>query len=124
MLRVALPLHNYFKNKWLTGPQFLWKNGTFQPEKTEELQVTESDPEVRKAVVFTSPAESLATQPSESSMLSRLCQILSWQRLLKALALCLRVKSRLASRGVKRTTQTGCQNKAFAKGFSHLDRTA
>ena len=63
-----------------------------------------------KAVVFTSHAESPATQPSESSMLSRLFHISSWQRLLKLLALCLRVKSRLASREVKWTTQTGCEN--------------
>ena len=97
-------------DNWLAGPPFLWKNGTVQPEKREEFQVTESDPEVKKAVVFTSHAESLATQPSESSMLSRLCHISSWQRLLKVLALCLRVKSRLASREVKWTTQTGCKN--------------
>ena len=96
-------------NNWLSGPPFVW-NGTFQPEKTEEFQVTESDPEVNKAVVFTSHAESPATQPFESSMSSRLCHISSWQRLIKVLALCLRVKGRLASREVKWTTQTVCEN--------------
>ena len=65
---------------------------------------------MKKAVVFTSHAASPATQPPESSLLSRLCHISSWQRLLKVIALCLRVKSRLASREVKWTTQTGCEN--------------
>ena len=92
-------------SNWLTGPPFLWKNGSFQPEKTEEFQVTESDPEVKKAVVFTSHVESLATQPPEPLKSSRLYHVSSWQRVLKVIALCLRLKSNLASREVKLTRQ-------------------
>ena len=92
---------------WLTGPLFLWKSGTFQPEKIEEFQVTESDPEVRKAAVFTSRVESRATQAPEPLTSSRLRHMSSWQHVLKAIALCLRLKSKLASREVKLTRQTG-----------------
>jgi len=31
-------------SNWLTGPPFLRRNGSFQSEKTEEFQVTKSDP--------------------------------------------------------------------------------
>lgn len=92
---------------WLTGPLFLWKSGTFLPEKIEEFQVTESDPEVRKAAVFTSRVESRATQAPEPLTSSRLRHMSSWQHVLKAIALCLRLKSKLASREVKLTRQTG-----------------
>ena len=92
-------------SNWLTGPPFLWKNGSFQPEKTEEFQVTESVPEVKKAVVFTCYVESLATQPPEPLTSSRLYHVSSWQRVLKVIALCLRLKSKLASREVKLTRQ-------------------
>ena len=92
-------------SNWLTGPPFLWKNGSFQPEKTEEFQVTESDPEVKKAVVFTSQVESSATQPPEPFKSNRLYHVSSWQRVLKVIALCLRLKSKLASREVKLTRQ-------------------
>ena len=73
----------------LTGPPFLWKNGSFQPEKTEEFQVTETDPEVKKSVVFTSHVESLATQPPDPLKSSRLYHVSRWQRVLKVIALCL-----------------------------------
>ena len=95
---------------WLNGPLLLWKSGPFQPEKIEEFQVTESDPEVRKAAVFTSHVESRATQPPEPLRASRLCHMSSWQRVLKVIALCLRLKSKLASREVKLTRQAGSEN--------------
>ena len=45
------------KSRWLTGPEFLWKDAEFQPNTKETYPVKENDPELKKATVLKTTAE-------------------------------------------------------------------
>lgn len=90
---------------WLFRPEFLWKEGVFKLLKEEEVQVKEDDPEVKKGNVFMSRVDSAATHYPDPFKLDRLAHISSWWHLLKVVALCLQLKSKLKSRKVKLSEQ-------------------
>ena len=90
---------------WLFGPEFLWKEGVFKPLKEEEIKVKEHDPEVKKGNVFMSRVDSAVTLHSDPFKSDRLAHISSWWRLLKVVALCLQLKSKLKNRKVKLSGQ-------------------
>ena len=92
-------------SRWLMGPAFLWKEGVFQPQKKKEIQVKEDDPEVKKGNVFMSRVESTATYCPDLFTSDRLAHVSSWWRLLKVVALCLQLKSKLTNRKVKLNNQ-------------------
>lgn len=80
---------------WLFGPEFLWKEGVFEPLKEEEIKVKEDDPEVKKGNIFMSCVDSAVTLYPDPFKSDRLAHISSWWRLLKVVALCLQLKSKL-----------------------------
>ena len=90
---------------WLFGPEFLWKEGVFKPLKEEEIKVKEHDPEMKKGNVFMSRMDSAVTLHPDPFKLDRLAHISSWWRLLKVVALCLQLKSKLKNRKVKLSRQ-------------------
>lgn len=90
---------------WLFGPEFLWKDGVFKPLKEEEIQVKEHDPEVKKGSISMSHMYSAATLYSDPFKSDRLAHISSWWHLLKVVALCLRLKSKLKNRKFKLSVQ-------------------
>ncbi|KAL9966153.1 hypothetical protein ACROYT_G024179 [Oculina patagonica] len=92
-------------SSWLTGPAFLWKEGAFQPQEKKDIQVEKDDPEVKKGNVFMSHVESTATYCPDSFKSDRLAHVSSWRRLLKVVALCLQLKSKLTNRKVKLNNQ-------------------
>ena len=90
---------------WLSGPEFLWTEGVFNPLKEEEIKVKEYDPEVKKGNVFMSRVDSAVTLHPDPFKSDRLAHISSWWRLLKVVALCLQLKSKLKNRKVKLSEQ-------------------
>lgn len=92
-------------SSWLTGPAFLWREGAFQPQEKKDIQVEKDDPEVKKGNVFMSHVESTATYCPDSFKSDRLAHVSSWWRLLKVVALCLQLKSKLTNRKVKLNNQ-------------------
>ena len=99
-------------SSWLTGPEFLWESGPFQPKKTRGHPIDENDPEVKKAHVFKTHAGGAITQSFRLFRSDRLHHISSWQRVLKAVAFCLRLKTKLLSRELKSSSdrQTSATN--------------
>ena len=49
-------------SSWLTGPEFLWESGPFQPKKTRGHPIDKNDPEEKKAHVFKTHAGGAITQ--------------------------------------------------------------
>ena len=99
-------------SSWLTGPEFLWESGPFQPKKTRGHPIDKNDPEVKKAHVFKTHAGGAITQSFLLFRSDRLHHISSWQRVLKAVAFCLRLKTKLLSRELKSSShrQTSATN--------------
>ena len=83
------------ESRWFVGPNFLW---TYQVPvfETSSSTITETDPEVKKV-------NSLATTASRNFELERFEHCSSWQRLKKAVALCLLFKKWLKIQGFKAT---------------------
>ncbi len=78
------------ESRWFAGPEFLWSSqlSVFQ---TSDPTICESDAEVKKAKV-------LATSSTKKFELDRFVHCSSWQRLKKAVALCLLLKKWLKSK--------------------------
>ena len=88
----------FSESKWITGPDFLWKDEAEWENFSTEAVVSpsEEDPEVKKAV-------SLATGASQSwsALEERLKYFSDWQRARKAVALCRRYVQKLKSKVAK-----------------------
>ena len=85
---------------WLTGPEVLWRSGPCKPEKVEVPHLQDSDPEVKKVSVLTT-VRSVALFPDHFKI-SRPDGVSSWYRAMKVIALCLRLKSKLQRREIKK----------------------
>lgn len=79
------------KSRWITGPDFLWKNEDQRPAamhaKVPEKTTTypsEHDPEVKKAVSMMT-----VTSTPEATLLSRIEYFSSWFRAKRSVALCI-----------------------------------
>ena len=86
---------------WLTGPEFLWRSGPCEPENVELPRLQDSDSEVKKVSVLTTKVISVAPFPDQFEI-SRLDGLSSWYRAIKVIALCLRLKSKLQRREIKK----------------------
>lgn len=87
--------------KWLSGPDFLWKDGPFQCEQpADTLKLDSSDPNVRSLTVLATKTEDTKQFP-KGFEICRLDRFSRWHRACKAIALCLRLRTRLYNRGVK-----------------------
>ena len=90
---------------WLNGPMFLW-NRTLPDDENSSPDISQDDPEVRKAQVC-------ATTTSEKGFdLSRLEHMTRWYRVKRAIANCLLVKHKLLSAvRIKRYSTSNIQRK-------------
>ncbi len=79
--------------RWLSGPEFLWKSD-INTAPVESLSLSEGDPEVKRV-------KSFAIQGSSTEMRTipqRLEYFSEWHRAKRAIALCLRLRSRLRNK--------------------------
>ncbi|XP_038055409.1 uncharacterized protein LOC119727556 [Patiria miniata] len=88
------------KSCWLSGPDFLQKDGPFQPQPAVVAPLSESDPDVKRVSAFVTTAENNARH--HHFEVSRLDCFSSWNRACRAVALCLRLKTKLRNRVVKK----------------------
>ena len=88
---------------WFNGPSFLWEPNLLL-EDTEYVAVDQTDPEVRKTQVLLVDQ----TMPNHlfPTLLERLEYFSSWHHAKRAIALCLRLKTKLIQRSVKRSVCT------------------
>ncbi len=82
---------------WFSGPKFLWKLALPITE-LNDVQLNSSDPEVKRVECFSAKT----SESNTCSMLDRILRFSDWDRARKSIALCLRFKSRLLSRSVKK----------------------
>ena len=69
------------KSRWLTGPEFLWKDGEFQPNTKETYPVKENDPKLKKATVLKTTAEGPSKKFPDYFEVQHLKHISSWFRM-------------------------------------------
>ena len=89
------------RSLWLTGPEFLWRSGPCTPENVEVPRLQDSDPEVKKVSILTTKVRSVAPFPDHIEI-NRLGGVSSWYRAMKVIVLCLRLKSKLQRREIKK----------------------
>ncbi|XP_071486057.1 uncharacterized protein [Diadema antillarum] len=80
-------------DRWLKGPEFIWRDGVFHGEPVESVQVSNNDPEVKIAVTMTTAASEKCRAFPDHFETCRLASISSWHWAKKAVARCLQLKS-------------------------------
>ena len=94
--------HLLGESRWLSGPEFLWKDGTFKPQPMKEVQLDESDPEVKRVMILKTEVKGKADSFPKTFELERLQRFSSWFRAKKTIALCLKFRARLMNKEVCR----------------------
>lgn len=86
-------------SRWLTGPEFLWKED-FQLPIQEIVVPSEEDPEVKRIKSFAAGV----VEENRSSILDRLNYFSCWYRTKRAIANCVKLKNRLKRRACNRNS--------------------
>ncbi|CAB4016892.1 Hypothetical predicted protein [Paramuricea clavata] len=94
-------------SRWLKGPSFLWKCGTFESQIIEKFVVNDNDPEAKKAVVSKVYSHESSKQDWDAD---RLNHVSNWYRAQKIIALCLRLKVRVRRKEVKKPNLSNSLN--------------
>ena len=108
------------KSRWLTGPEFLWKDGEFQPNTKETYPVKENDPELKKATVLKTTAEGPSKKVPDYFEVQRLKHISSWFRMRRIVALCLRLLMLLRKGDVKNDSLGSCSTEKLTITLDQL----
>ncbi|XP_072169077.1 uncharacterized protein [Diadema setosum] len=82
-------------DRWLKGPEFLWRDGVFHGEPVESVQVNNNDPEVKVAATMTTAASEKCRAFPDHFETCRLTSVSSWHRAKKAVARSFQLKSTL-----------------------------
>ena len=90
-------------SRWLTGPEFLWRDGIFEAETTDTDHLDEMDPEVKRASTMATHVDGSDRAVPGHLDSSRLVRFSRWDRAKKAVARCLQLKDKLKERKVKRS---------------------
>ena len=108
------------KSRWLTGPEFLWKDGEFQPNTKKTYPVKENDPELKKATVLKTTAEGPSKKFPDYFEVQHLKHISSWFRMRRIVALCLRLLMLLRKGDVKNDSLGSCSTEKLTITLDQL----
>ena len=108
------------KSRWLTGPEFLWKDGVFQPNTKEIYPVKENDPELKKATVLKTTADGPSKKFPDYFEVQHLKYISSWFRMRRIVALCLRLLMLLRKGDVKNDSLGSCSSEKLTITLDQL----
>ena len=108
------------KSRWLTGPEFLWKDGEFQPNTKETYPVKENDPELKKATVLKTTAEGPSKKFPDYFEVQHLKHNSNWFRMRRIVALCLRLLMLLRKGDVKNDSLGSCSTEMLTITLDQL----
>ncbi|XP_071476202.1 uncharacterized protein [Diadema antillarum] len=85
---------------WFRGPDFLWKDGVFQPTAEDSCTIDDDDPEVKRATALKTQLEERIGHLESS----RLECFSTWHSAKRAIAHCLQLKEKLKGRHDRKMT--------------------
>ena len=96
----GISVHEIMSSKWISGPEFLWKNEDQWPQtmKTQEevsTEPSEQDPEVKRSITMATVAA------PEVPFADHMMHFSDWFRAKKSVALCLCYLRKLKKRSYK-----------------------
>ena len=108
------------KSRWLTGPEFLWKDVEFQPNTKETYPVKENDTELTKVTVLKTTAEGPSKKFPDYFENQHLEHISSWLRIPRVVALRLKLLMLLRKGDLKKASLGSCSSEKLTITFDQL----